>query len=228
MDWWGREELERYVDEEYEQWHMFMRDYMRRNDRYAWRERPTYVYLMERLEHAHRRGKLSKEEYKLQIEGLRDRVMHPGGCSSEEETVILNEFSQYRQRRKEAFNDKPNPAQSEEKFYELEKARIKWHQELEEGEWHTVYVIKNMVANNIILGNDYHIYRIIDMTKNLQEPVFLTKMAYMAVRMNTASCLRYLLEFGEFEDCGCHLQIYSWYIESPAHSCPSFNTSFAL
>ena len=198
MDWWRREEPERDIDDEYEQWHMFMRDFMRRSDRYGWRERPAFLYRMEKLEHVHRRGKISKEEYKMQMEELRDMMMHRGGRYSREEMALMDEFIQYRLRRKKDFDDTPNPAQSEEKFYELEKARIKWHQELEEGEWHTVYVIKNMVANNIILGNDYHIYRIIDMTKNLQEPVFLTKMAYMAVRMNTASCLRYLLEFGEF------------------------------
>lgn len=200
MDWWGREELERDIDDDYDHWHMCMRDFVRRSERYGWRDRPSFLYRMEKMEHAYRRGKLAKDEYKKYMEELRDLTSRRGGRLSGNELAILEEFVQYRRRRKkDDFDDRPNPAQSEDKFYVLEKARIKWHQELEESEWHTVYVIKNMVANNIILGNDYHIYRIIDMTKNLQEPVFLTKMAYMAVRMNTASCLLYLLKFGEIQ-----------------------------
>ncbi len=187
------------------------------------KERPSsLMYRVEKLTHAFHRGRISKKEYEMQRDMLHKYMKRRGRNRHydhhyDEFGVVMDDFFMPEPRGKpgpwkrglgrgpgyawdlldDSSSSEEDEERTEEKFAELEAARRKWHEDLELSELNTVYATKRMVANQIILQNDYNVDRITGISKDLLEPVFLTKMAYYAVRMRGAGCVKALIKYGE-------------------------------
>ena len=185
----------------------FLREYMKK-ERYGHRDhhgkdRSSFMYRMEKLTHAYRRGKITREEYEMQKEMFREYVMRKGRYYDHEEFGMGMMWDEFFSRGMGMGRDDSSSSsdeedeRTEEKFAELEAIRRKWHQDLEQNRWQMVAATKNLVSDAIILQNDYNVDRIVGMSKDLQEPVFLTKMAYFAVKHGAGNCLSSLIKYGK-------------------------------
>ena len=153
---------------------------------------PAFMHRMERLKQEYRRGDISREEYKQQKDMFREHMMrksrHYEGFGMMFEELFNDESSE---------SSEEDEERTEEKFAELEEAHRKWYRELDPNKMTTVYGTMNMVSNFIILQNDYNVDRIVEISSDLREPVFLTKMAYYAVKNDAAAVLKSLIKHGE-------------------------------
>ena len=208
MDWEEEEERNR----------AYLREFMSRKDRYSedrhgrHRSRSSLTYRLEKLAHAYRRGKISRGEYEKQKEMFREYMMRKSRYYEEFGMMWEDMRDFYRDMQDDEISSSSSEEedQTEERFTKLETERRKWHENLEPNKWQIVAATKKMVADGIILGNEYNVDRITGMSKDLKEPVFLTKMAYYAVKMGTADCLKALIKYGTDLITGFDTEPLSW------------------
>jgi len=176
----------------------FYYEFMMRSDRHDRYGRdshiPAFLHRMEKLKQEYRHGEISREEYKQQKDMFREYMMRKSR-HYEEFGMMFEEFFHGESESSES-SDEEDEERTEEKFAELEEAHMKWYRELDTNKQSTVYHTMDMVSKFIILQNDYNVDRIVEMSSDLKEPVFLTKMAYYAVKNDTASCLKSLIKHG--------------------------------
>lgn len=185
-------------EEEEERKMAFQREYMLRKERYergSGREKPSAMHRMEKLAHAYRRGKISRQEYEMQKEMFREYMMRRRRYYDDFGMMMWEEM--FFKDMCDSSSSSDEEDRTEERFLQLEAERRQWHIDLPVNKWQQVAATKKMVGDGIILGNDYNVDRIVGMSKDLREPVFLTKMAYYAVKMGTASCLKSLIKYGK-------------------------------
>jgi len=180
----------------------FYYEFMMRSDRHSPHDRygrdshiHAFLHRMEKLKQEYRHGEISREEYKQQKDMFREYMMRKSR-HYEEFGMMFEEFFHGESESSES-SDEEDGERTEEKFAELEEAHMKWYRELDTNKQSTVYHTMDMVSKFIILQNDYNVDRIVEMSSDLKEPVFLTKMAYYAVKNDTASCLKSLIKHGE-------------------------------
>ncbi len=196
-------------------------------------ERPVSVmYRIDRLTHNFHKGRISKQEYEKQRDILHKYLVKRGRAHHfDDHRAMMSEFLMAEPEL--ASKKKPGPwkqglgrgpvygwdlyqdsssssdeeeDRTEEKFAELEAIRRKWHEDLDHSKWNVIYATKRMVSNQVVLQNDYNVDRITGMSKDLREPVFLTKMLYQAVRMRGAGVAKVLIKYGEGDTShGLHL-----------------------
>lgn len=181
----------------------YLRDYSYRKERYSRdseerrKNRPAFVRRMEKLTREYRRRNISWQEYEKQKESIREQMLRRNRYYDEYGGVMWDDFVRRQDAAAQSSDSSSEDDEATEaRFSDLEEKQRQWHISLDHSTWHTVYVTKKMVSDGIILCNEYNVDRIIEISKDLKEPVFLTKMAYYAVKNNAPSCLKALIKHG--------------------------------